>query len=330
MRGLVALALVAGCAETVKAPPPPPVAWASLTAPVTVTPPPRVTATEKERAVASLYTKALASPSLSSLGAALDDEAHFRVASGKDVRGRQGVVKAHDALLNGFVDRSVTVTRVLLTDSSQSIEWTMSCMHALTRKPVVIRGVTLLWTKDDGSITDVHLYLDEAVVQAQLGAGPEALRGFRPAPPSSGGAQSIEQQKSVDEAANVAVARARLQALEDNNETAFVSAYADDVEIETLESPRPTHGKTAVRNYFRAMRAAINYLATSIENAWGVGTFVVVEYQILGEQRGTIGWVPPQRDRLIKLCAVDILEMRDGKIVHVWRYDDPGQIQTSP
>ena len=43
-----------------------------------------------------------------------------------------------------------------------------------SQKLVTISGVTLLWTKDDGAITDLHLYFDVAAVKAQLGPGTEA------------------------------------------------------------------------------------------------------------------------------------------------------------
>ena len=39
-----------------------------------------------------------------------------------------------------------------------------------THKAVVIKGLTLLWTKDDGSITDVHIYFDVAVAKASSGS----------------------------------------------------------------------------------------------------------------------------------------------------------------
>jgi ketosteroid isomerase-like protein len=318
------------CAETVKAPPPPPVQWASLRPRVSVAEAPRVTATEKERLTASLYLKALASPAMSKLGPALDDEAHFRFAGAKDVRGRENVVKAHEALFGRFAERSIMANRVLLTESSQSLEWTMTGRHIATQKPVIIKGLTLLWTKDDGSITDIHLYFDEAMVQAQLGLGPESLRGVHPALPASNAVQLVEQQRSADEQANVAIVRAELQALEDNNEAAYLATFGDDLEVSLPESAQPLRGKAPARSYFKTMRNAIGYLATSIENIWGVGPFVAVEYQLLGEQRAPLGWVPLQKDKLIKMSLVDVVEIRDGKIARVWRYDNPIQIVSSP
>jgi ketosteroid isomerase-like protein len=246
------------------------------------------------------------------------------------VRGRENIVKAHQALFGAFGERLFTANRVLLTESSQSLEWTMTGVHSATHKSVTIKGLTLLWTKDDGSITDIHLYFDEAVVQAQLGLGPETLRGFHPTITASSPVQFAEQQKSAGEEANVAAVRAQLQALEDNNEAAYLATFSDDIEVSTLESVHPSKGKPALRTYFKTMRNAIGYLATSIENSWGVDTFVTVEYQIVGEQRGPIAWVPVQKDKLIKISVVDVCEVHDGKLARVWRYDNLGQIVSSP
>ena len=76
------------------------------------------------------------------------------------------------------------------------------------------------------------------------------------------------------------------------------------------------------------MHKAIGQLDTTLDNAWGVTQYAVVEYFISGEQVGALGWVPPQRDRVIRLQVVDVMEIRDGKVAHVWRYDNPSQILT--
>jgi hypothetical protein len=322
---LPSLLFVAACAETVPAPPPPPVNWASLKP---LPPPavaPRIAATEKERAAANLYLKALASPGTAQLASVLDEEAHFKFAAAKDIHGREAIIKAHDALIGGFDDRVFTATRVLITESSQSLEWTMTGTQATTHKPVSIRGVTLLWTKDVGSISDEHLYFDEAIVKAQLGTGPQGLVSFK-IPPPSGKATIVEQARTPEEAANAALVRGVLDAFEDDKEPAYLGPMAEDIEVHTLEKPDPTRGRAAQQGYFKTMHAAIAYLSTSIENAWGIGPYVVVEYHIIGEQRRPIGWIPLQKDTLIRMPVVDVAEIRGGKIARVWRYDDPMQV----
>ncbi len=78
------------------------------------------------------------------------------------------------------------------------------------------------------------------------------------------------------------------------------------------------------------MHKAIAYLDSSILNLWGIQQFVVVEYSIIGEQRRAIGWIPARPHSVIKIYMVDIVELSDGKIARVWRYDNPSQIVSSP
>ncbi len=100
----------------------------------------------------------------------------------------------------------------------------------------------------------------------------------------------------------------------------------DDVETLGLESPRPAHGKADARAYMKAMHKAIGRLDTQIDNISGIGSYVVVEYHIVGEQRGPIGWVPAQKDTLLKMYIVDVVELTGGKISRIARYDNPMQI----
>jgi hypothetical protein len=56
--------------------------------------------------------------------------------------------------------------------------------------------------------------------------------------------------------------------------------------------------------------------------------YAVVEYTIAGEQLGPIGWVPAQKDAVIRLHLVDVNELRDGRIARIWRYDNPAETMT--
>ncbi|AKU96426.1 hypothetical protein AKJ09_03090 [Labilithrix luteola] len=323
--------VLAGCSsEVVTRPAPPPVNWASLEARPAPPDAGMSTATSRERAAADGYLKALASPNFSELGRVLDEDAHFAFAGYKDVHGRDNTLRVHQALLGGYSSRSFVASRVFLTAEAQIVEWTMSGEHTSSHKPVVLKGLALLWTKDDGSISNVHLYFDEALAKAQIGVGPKALQNLPPPELPSGARQEIEQARTAEESANVAVVRDALDALESKNEPAYVATMADDVELTTLESAKPARGKAEARGYVKAMHKAIAQLDTSVDNVWGVGPFVVVEYHIVGEQRGPIGFVPAQKDNLLKMYVVDVVELQGGKISRLARYDNPAQILVAP
>ena len=196
-------------------------------------------------------------------------------------------------------------------------------------KPAVIEGIALLTTKDDGSLTDVHLYFDVAAVKAQLGAGPRDLEGV-PAPPMPPGEErrAEEIDRAAEQADNAATVRAALNALENTSESAYVASMADEVEVHTLDRAEPARGKEEQRAYFKAMHKAIAQLDTTIDDSFSAGSFAVVEYSITGEQLTPIGWVPLQRDRVVKLHVVDVVEVENAKIARVWRYDNPSEMAT--
>ena len=334
---LLALSLIAAACsgETVAQPPPAPVDWHSFQA--------RATAdaginapTAKERAVAESYTAALQSQAFSELQPRLDDDAYFAFPGMNDAHGREAVVRAHEFLYGAFDERKFVMSRVWRTDAQQSVEWTMTGTQsrdwmgvAATRKPVAIHGLTILWTKDDGSITDVHPYFQVALAKAQLGVGPKELLNRPPtAPPTgvAGSPQVFEQTGSPAEIEDVAVFRRQLDALENNDQAGYLATMTDDVEVDTGERAQPMRGKDDLRVYYKAMHKAIGQLDTTIDNAWGIAQFAVVEYNIAGEQLAPIGWIPAQRDKVLRLHIVDVAEVRDGKIARVWRYANLNEI----
>ena len=333
--GLAGLLLGACSSDNAASPPPAPVDWHAFDLPrhfdagasgVTVS----------ERQVAEQYAAALASPGFAALGPKLDSDAHFQFPGAADARAREGVVQAHDKLLGAFDNRAVVVSRVWRTANEQTVEWTLTGVQAKdwmgvapTKKPVVIRGISLLWTKDDGSITDVHVVFDAALVKAQLGVGPKELLGSPPPAVPSGAPQVFDQASTPEEAGNVAIVRGWLDALESGNEAAYLAAATDDVTVETSERFQSVHGKDDLRAYFKMLRKAIGQLDTTVDNAWGVGTFVVVEYTVAGEQLGSLGWVQPQRDKVFRLDKIGVAELSGGKISHVWKYDNLGQVTSA-
>lgn len=335
--------LLSSCSsETVAQPPPAPVNWQSFEARATPDAGQNMP-TAKERAVAENYVAALASPGFAPLASHLDDDAHFSFPGLDDAHGRDPIVHAHDLLLGAFGQRNVTTSRVWRTSSEQTVEWTMTGVHerpwvgiAATRRPVTIKGLALLWTKDDGSITDIHLYFDVAVVKAELGVGPKELLDLaQHASPVGSGSTSpgpfvVEQVGSADEKFNVALGRAALDALENNKLNDYEATMGDEVEIHTLERALPWHGKADARGYFKAMHKAIGQLDTTVTDAWGIGPFVVIEYTIAGDQVGPIGWIAAQRDKAVRFHLVDVLEVTGGKIARTWRYDNPAEVVATP
>ena len=331
---LVLLAgLVSACSsETVAMWPAPPVHF--LTDPSVAATSSPTTPTDNERGLADAYMKALASPEFVELAPIIDEQARFAFGA-RNTHGRERVLKEHSDAFGAFDQRRFVTNRVWLTDStrpldSQALEWTMTGIQARsflglapTHKPVVIRGLTLLWTSDSGIISDLHVYFDEELIRAQLGGGPADLQKV-PTPLADAEAQqSYERSGAPQEAANVAVVRAMIQALEDNKESDFLSTMDDKVEVHTLDHAEPASGKMAARQYFQTMRGSIRHLDTVIQNAWGVGSFTVVEYALTGLQQAPLPRIPFAAGRPLHTQFVDIAELENGRMAHIWRYADP-------
>lgn len=343
----LSLLVVAACSEETVAPPPKPPVGALE--PVAIVDGGADTVTAKERALPELYAKALSSPGadggapFSGLAPLLNpDLAQFSAPGVTPAHEPSGIIAAHATLFGGFDDRRMTLTRVWRTPNEQSIEWVMTGKHArewmgvpATQKPVAFKGMTLLWTKDDGTIVDIHVYFDIGLLRAQLaGTGPKELLAL-PSPTGAPAAPQVFEQTqtgSANEKGDVAIVRSWLDALENNKEADYVGALADDVEIYTLESASPMKGKEDARKYYKATHKAIGQLDTTVNDAWGVAEYAIVEYDIDGEQLGAFTWIPllaplPARTtQLAHFDIVDVCEIRDGKIVRIWRYDDPAQI----
>jgi ketosteroid isomerase-like protein len=292
--------------------------------------------TEKERAAASNYAAALASQGLSQLSPLLAADVHYVVPGLGDGRGRDGALHVHDTLFGAFDGRVFAVSRVWRTATTQVIEWTMTGTQARewmgvapTKKNVAFQGASVIWTKDDGRIADLHVFLDVAVVKAQLGAGPKQLADLPLPSLPSGQPQVTDQANTPEETTNVAVAHESVDALEKGDSAAYLATFADDVELHTLERAQPLRGKAEQKGAFASLHAAITQLDTTVDNKWGIASTVLIEYSINGGQVGPLGWIPAARDKSVVLEVLDVAEIRGGKIARIWRYSNPEQVVTS-
>jgi len=301
------LAFLLACSETVPPPPPPPVDWASLDAPE-----PRDAglprATAKERHVADAYAAAFATTGFRGLVPLLAEEVRMSFGS-KTVLGRDRIVAFHETLFGALEGRSMSIERIWMTDARQAFAWVLSGTRG--KDTVSFKGLTLAWTKDDGSVSDLHVYFDETLPPAQKPSGPPVV---------------VEQINPAD-AANVTGLRAMIDALEDDKEAAYLAAVTDDVEIDTLASP-PVHGKEAVRAYFQTMRRSIGQLDTLAAGGFGAGDWAVLEYSISGVQLAPMEHVPFTRGRGFRVHIADVAELHGGKIARLMRYDDPAELTT--
>ncbi len=331
MLALATVAVAACSNDPIARAPVPPVDWASFRR-ASPRAAPEIAPTTEERDVADAYLAALMTPRFGQLASRLAKEVGVSFSGSEGVSGRERAVRLHELLFGAFDDRRFVARRVLCTADTQAVEWTMTGRQARdwmrvapTGRSVEFNGVTLLWTNDDGTITEAHVYFDVAAVKGQLGTGPKQLVEL-PFPPPAAPGERLEQRGTPVEMANVGVVRAQLDALEAKDEQAYLASMTDDVEIHTSERAGPTRGKGTTKAYYRTLDHAIGQLDTTVRGAWGIATFVVVEYAIDGLQLAPLGWVPLMPDRVVGLHVLDVDEVSGGRIDRIWRYENPEEI----
>jgi hypothetical protein len=329
---LVALAALAACAacepQTVPRPAAPPADFASL-AGKPAQGSGALVATQRERGIAAAYMAALSDPAFTGLDRLLDEDAHFVFTGNEhDAHGRADIIAAHHALFDRLARRAFAARRVLLTDRTQAIEWTMTGEDKTSRAPVGIDGIALAVTKDDGTVSNLQLYFDEGVLRAQLGVIQQAdlAKLPRPAMPAAP-PEVVEQAHGSDENRNGQLVSDWLDPGFEKDATRYAAAMTDDVVIDTPEATAPIRGARAALAELAKWHQAIGNLDVQVLPPLLVaGNFVEVEYRLVGEMRGRIAFVPRLDTPLITLYAVAVVELRAGKIAHVWRYDNPAQI----
>lgn len=330
--GIIALAC---SSERLGAPPPAPVDWASLV--VSVPDAGAPIATGKERASAVQYLNELAVPGFGGLCKLLDENVRYAFCGASTAFGVEKVVEAHEVAFGAFDDRIFAARSYLRTDKSQVIEWTMRGTQTRpwfglppSQKSVTFDGLTVIWTRDDGLLSELHVYFDVALVKAQLsGLGPKELVAKAQPTLSTSEPTQFDRQGGPLEVGNEGVVRASLDALENNKESSYTSFFSDAFELRTLEETPSVRGVAIARDYFRKMHNAIGQLNTTIENIWGIGPLVAVEYSIDGTLQGPIDWIKPKSNTVVRFNVFDVVELRDGRIERIRRYDNPSLILES-
>jgi ketosteroid isomerase-like protein len=333
MRSRIAI-LLALCAcetpDTLPRPERPPADYASLTAATGRDGGPLV-ATQRERGIAKAYMDVLSDPALAGLDALFDEDAHFVFAGDEyESHGRIEVRSAHKKLLDALASRTFKARRVLLTDRSQAIAWTMNGKDGSNGSDVGVNGIALVQTKDDGTVSDIHLFYDEGIINAQRGLEPKQLGSgkIKPPPMPSGDPEIVEQAHGSNEERNLQVVSDWLDPGLERDPGKYQAAMSNGIVIETAENPPMTGIAAAMADRDSWHRSIQSLDVQVMPPLIAAGDFVAVEYRLVGTMVNRIGFFPSV-NALIQMYGVDIVQVKDGRITHVWRYDDPLQLRTS-
>jgi predicted ester cyclase len=73
------------------------------------------------------------------------------------------------------------------------------------------------------------------------------------------------------------------------------------------------------------MTKAFPDLKSTIVNAWGIGDYVIDEYEMTGTQKGPLvmgKMTLPATGKPVDIHGLEVLQLKDGKMVKGWGYEN--------
>lgn len=242
-----------------------------------------------------------------------------------DINGRDAIAKSFQKLFDAFSDYKTAPSRVWLKDDVAIVEWAFNGTHTgdlwgikATEKKTGAQGVDLLWFSPEGRIRRHHVYYDGATILSQIGLS--KLKG-RPIPTLAESPQIFTPNGSPDETKNVETIKAMSLAIESKNEADWTGKMADDIEYDDFSQPETSKGKAEAQKFFKAMIVAFPDSKLTIENAWGIGDYVVSETSWTGTHKGALFGIPATK-KAIAIRSVEIAKFKDGKLIKGWDYSN--------
>ncbi len=285
-------------------------------------PPPEPTLAEKELIALGAATEALNAHDLDRYTALFTKNVIHKEAAAQDIRGRNEMNNRMALLFRAFPDFKFQFERVWQKDSVAIATWKWTGTDSggyIERKPsnrrAGLHGVTVGFFNADGAIREVHFYQDGATVAAQLDGNAKA-GGFRAAPedPTGGNPRATVSNNGDEEVKALATSKAFYEALEKRDSGALAALVTDDMTVDDLAAvPRADKGKAAsdalVSDWTKTFGA---FSELPLYNQVAVGNTVIVERVLSGKMSG----------KPVKLHALDIVEVKNGKVAKVTVYSD--------
>jgi predicted ester cyclase len=83
--------------------------------------------------------------------------------------------------------------------------------------------------------------------------------------------------------------------------------------------PAPSKGKAEAKKFFDMHMKAFPDAKMNVKNSWAFGDFVVTETQMTGTNTGPL-FGKPATKKTVALDSVDIVQLKDGKMVKGWSF----------
>lgn len=257
-----------------------------------------------------------------------------------EVKGRDAIKAQAQVGITAYPDLKLTPMREWEKGNTLVLEWVNTGTNngdlaapgmpakKATHRPVGVKGISVLTFGDDGLVETDHTYYDMATELAQLDE--KAKEGtFRPV--ASAPSVDLEKHKSTgagDEQKNTDAVNALYQAIDDHKVDAFLGALTDDTTMDDMTSPALQKGKDAARQFATMLFKAVPDVKQQRTMQIASDDFVVTEGVMQGTLKGNFGPLKAT-NKPFALHYVDILQVKDGKIVRGWSYGNTVEL-TAP
>lgn len=252
------------------------------------------------------------------------ENATVKVAGAPDAMGRDAIAQSYQKLFDAFSNFKTAPARVFKKNDVTVLEWAFNGTHSgdlwgikATEKPVGAQGLDVIWFDDNGMIKEHHVYYDGGTVLSQIGMSKQKARPIPTLPTTM--PTPVEAKGTPEEQKNVDAVKAMSTALENKKEADFLANIADNVEYDDMTMPQTMKGKADAKKFFKEMTTAFPDAKFQTANAWGFGDYVVSEGMMTGTNKGSFFGMPATKKPL-SMRSVDIMQMKDGKMVHGWAY----------
>jgi len=240
-------------------------------------------------------------------------------AAAKDIVGRRDVASRMGLLFQSFPDLKLSFDHVWQKGNIAVATWRWTGTDRggfMGKKPTGrhagVQGVSVAFFNTDGLIREIHMYEDGQNLVSQLEA---SAKGQRPPPADS--AATLEVTASVtgpDEDKGAATAKLFYDAVEAKKEADSAALFADDATVDDFGlSPRTGTGPTAWKALLKSWTTTFgSFTELPLYNLMAVKDYVIAERVLKGTMASSG----------VNLHAIDIAQLKDGKIVHLWSWSN--------
>lgn len=255
------------------------------------------------------------------------------------ISGRDQIAATLAALYQPIQPRDFAASRLLIRGNVMAVQWEfrggLNDKDGATEwrgvkpthdepEPLGFAGFSVWTFSPEGLIVQDHTYFDVLNVYAQLDAAPAGTQKGDMPTVSTGDPQKVVAKMNADEDQEVDLLKKATTAEQANDETTYLSLLSDKM---LHEGPRGLLvGLEPAKAAFEDGHKTWGDLKIQ-DNAFAVGEYVVNEYAVSGTQVGPLGQTPATK-KPATWHGGEVLQIRDGKIIHEWVYANRMEILT--